>query len=69
LIRLFFQNEEDKGNQIMKTTFAGILYGLGTILQLQAKPTWLPFAGQVLCGIAVVFLGYNAQDSGKTKKT
>lgn len=52
----------------MKTTFAGILYGIGTILTLQTKPSWLPLAGQMLQGIAVIFLGYNAQDANKIKR-
>jgi uncharacterized membrane protein len=67
LLKVFFFYDEDKKGQIMKTTLAGILYAIGTVLTIQQKPSWLPFAGQILQGIAVVFLGYNAQDSAKTK--
>lgn len=52
----------------MKTTLSGIVFSIGTFLKMQTKPSWLPLVGEIVQGIAIFFLGYNAQDAMKSKK-
>lgn len=46
-----------------KTTLAGALGALGTWMQNQADPAWLPFVGQILLGASMFLIGAFSRDN------